>query len=173
MRERITRERLDLLMETLARDAPRQGHYCVYFVGGGTAVYCGWRESSIDVDMCADDEIVFRHIQKTKELLNMNIEFVRPEDFVPPLAGSDGRHVFIRTTGPISFYHYDPYAQLFSKIVRGFERDISDAHELIESGMVDAATARALITEIPDSAYARYPALSRDSVSLALQSALP
>jgi hypothetical protein len=37
------------------------------------------------------------------------------------------RHVFIETIGAISFYHYDPYAQILSKIVRGFQRDLDDA----------------------------------------------
>lgn len=164
MREAMTRERLVALMNELARTAPRRGHHRVYFVGGGTAVYLGWRRSSIDVDLCSDQDVVFRGIQETKERLNINIEFARPEDFVPPLEGSVERHVFIETLGTVSFYHYDPCAQLLSKVVRGFQRDMEDAMNFVSAGMVDPARFRALVAGIPDAAYARYPSLSRKGV---------
>jgi len=172
MREEVTRERLVLLMKELARRAPRRGAYRVYFVGGGTAVYLGWRRSSIDVDLYSDREVVFRDIQEIKERLNINIEFARPEDFVPPLPGTAGRHVFIDTVGAITFYHYDPYAQLFSKVARGFQRDLDDAREFIRSGMVDPQKLRSLVTKIPNSAFAKYPSLSRDGIENAIETFL-
>ena len=157
-----------LLMKELARRAPRRGAYRVYFVGGGTAVYLGWRRSSIDVDLYSDREVVFRDIQEIKERLNINIEFARPEDFVPPLPGTAGRHVFIDTVGAITFYHYDPYAQLFSKVARGFQRDLEDAREFIRSGLVDPRKLRSLLATIPNSAFAKYPSLSRDGIENAI-----
>jgi hypothetical protein len=171
MREEVTRERLVLLMKELARRAPRRGAYRVYFVGGGTAVYLGWRRSS-DVDLYSDREVVFRDIQEIKERLNINIEFARPEDFVPPLPGTAGRHVFIATVGAITFYHYDPYAQMFFKIARGFQRDLDDAREFTRSGMVDPRKLRSLLAEIPDSAFAKYPSLSRDGIEDAIETFL-
>ena len=154
-------------MRELARSAPRRGAYRVYrvyLVGGGTAVLEGWRESTIDADLYSDREEIFHDVQGIKERLKLNIEFARPEDFVPALAGSEERHVFIETIGKVSFYHYDPYAQLLTKVVRGFNRDILDAERFLESGMVDAERFRSLVNEIPDNAYARYPALSRQAV---------
>ncbi|MFQ5718989.1 MAG: DUF6036 family nucleotidyltransferase [Acidobacteriota bacterium] len=164
MRRELTRERLQDLMIELARSAPHSRSYRVYIGGGGTAVHLGWRESTIDADLHADHEGVFRHIQAIKERLQMNVEFVKPEDFVPPLAGSDDRHLFIQTVGKVSFYHHDPYAQLLSKIVRGFRRDLDDARNFLESDMVDAKRFRSLVHRIPETAYARYPALSRQAV---------
>jgi hypothetical protein len=151
-------------MKELARSAPRGRAFRVYFVGGGTAVHAGWRPSTIDADLFSEDAAVFRDVQGIKERLRLNIEFARPEDFVPPLAGSDERHVFVETVGRDSFYHYDPYAQLLSKLVRGFNRDMSDAESFVASGMVDAARFRRLVHDIPDASYARYPALSRRAV---------
>lgn len=168
MREETTRERIVALMKQLAKRAPRQGSYRVYLVGGGTAVYLGWRPSSIDIDLYSDKDAVFRHIQEIKERLNINIEFARPEDFVPALRGTPSRHVFIETRGTITFYHYDPYAQVFSKIVRGFQRDLDDAREFIAQGMVDPQKLEAFVTAIPDSAYARYPSLTRAAVEAAV-----
>ena len=104
-------------------------------------------------------------MQGIKERLEVNIEFARPEDFVPPLAGTESRHVFIRTAGKVSFFHYDPYAQLLSKVVRGFDRDMRDARSLVGSGMVDPERFRSLVQGIPDRAYSKYPALSRRASS--------
>jgi len=159
-------------MQALAREAPPRGSFRVYFVGGGTAVYAGWRDASIDVDLSSDQEAVFRNIQRIKEQLDMNIEFARPEDFVPPLKGSSERHLFIRTVGRVSFYHYDPYAQILSKIVRGFQRDLDDARAFVSSRMVDPDRLRALVADIPESAYARHPSLTRSAVEKAVESFL-
>ena len=164
MRRKLTRDGLRDLMGELARTAPRGRSFRVFVVGGGTAVYVGWRPSTIDADLCSDDDSVFRDVQQIKERLGLNIEFARPEDFVPALAGSDERHVFIETVGRVSFFHYDPYAQILSKLVRGFNRDLADAEGLVTSGMVDPARLRRLVIEIPEKAYSRYPALSRKAV---------
>ena len=172
MREELTRERLIQLMKELARTAPPRGAYSVYLLGGGTAVYLRWRRSSIDVDIFSDQQEVFRDIQGIKERLNINIEFARPEDFVPPLQGTPDRHVFIDTIGSVSFYHYDPCAQLLSKVIRGFQRDLDDARQFVRSGMVDSKKLRATVATIPDSAYARYPNLSKSGVEKAVETFL-
>lgn len=164
MRHSLTRDDLDALMAELAHTAPHQGSFRVYFVGGGTAVYLGWRDSTIDADLHADDDRVFHDIQAIKERLEINIEFARPEQFVPPLTGTADRHVLIQTVGRVSFYHYDPYAQLLSKVVRGFGRDLGDATTLVDAGMVDMQRFNALVEAIPDSTYAKYPRLSAKAV---------
>jgi len=159
-------------MSELARTAPRGESFRVYLVGGGTAVLSGWRPSTLDADLYAEGDEVFQDIQGIKERLNLNIEFVRPEDFVPSLTGSGERHRFITRVGGIDFYHYDPYAQLLSKVVRGFRKDLLDARQLIASGWVDPARFQQLVEAIPDSAYARYPNLSRESVLDAIRTFL-
>ena len=45
-----------------------------------------------------------------------------------------------------------------------FRKDLLDAERLVGSGWVDARQFRELVEAIPDSAYARYPNLSRQSV---------
>ena len=169
VRRSLTRSRLRDLMRALARSAPRRASYRVYFVGGGTAVLAGWRDSTVDADLFSDTEEIFHDVQGIKERLQLNIEFARPEDFVPPLAGTARRHVFIETVGRVTFYHYDPYAQLLSKVVRGFDRDMQDAGNFLESGMVDGEKFSALVNGIPDTAYARYPSLSRRAVIEAIE----
>ena len=169
MRNEMTKDRLRALMEELARTVPRGGTYRVYLVGGGTAVYAGWRDSSIDADLFSDDEEVFRDIQGIKERLNVNVEFTRPEHFIPPLRGSSERHVLIESHGSVSYYHYDPYAQVLSKVVRGFERDLEDARRFILSGMVDPTRLKSLVGEIPEAAWSKYPSLTSTAVLEAVE----
>lgn len=164
MREPLTREKIRELMVELARSAQRGRSYRVYLVGGGTAVWLGWRPSTVAVDLHGHPDDLFRDIQRVKERLHLNVEFARPEDFVPALAGSDDRHVHIETIGVVSFYHHDPYAQAFSKVVRGFSHDLLDAEHFVGSGMVDADRLQELVHDIPRGAFAKYPALSRDAV---------
>jgi hypothetical protein len=78
----------------------------------------------------------------------------------------------VETIGAVSFYHYDPYAQLLSEVVRGFRRDLEDAQMFLRSGMVDTERFRSLVRGIPEEAYARYPALSRRGVMDAVQAFL-
>jgi len=172
MRQELTRERLLELVKALARAAPRRRTYRLFLVGGGTAVILGWRRASIDVDLFSEQDALFAHIQEIKERLNINVELARPEDFVPPLAESDDRHVFIDRIGAIALYHYDPCAQLLSKVVRGFQRDMDDARSFMDSGMVDGEKFRSLVRGIPDAAYANYPRLSRRGVENAVDAFL-
>lgn len=169
VRGKLTRDGLRALIKELARTAPGRRSYRVYFVGGGTAVYSGWRESTIGADLTCDDDAIFRDVQGIKERLQLNIEFARPEDFVPELSGSNDRHLFIDTISRVSFYHYDPYAQLLSKVVRGFNRDMQDAENLVRSGMVNPQLFQSLVQRIPERAYSKYPALSTQGVLDAVQ----
>jgi hypothetical protein len=159
-------------MRELARSARPKRDYRIYLVGGGTAVLEGWRESSIDADLFSGQDDIFHDVQGIKERLQVNIEFARPEDFVPALEGSESRHVFIETIGRVSFCHYDPYAQLLSKIIRGFARDLTDARALVTSGMVKPDRFRKLVEGIPESAYSKYPRLSPQAVRNAVEAFL-
>jgi hypothetical protein len=169
MREALTRDRLHELMQALAGSAPRDVAVRVYFIGGATAVDRGWRVSTIDVDLHATDDRLFADILKIKERLHVNVELARPEDFVPPLAGSNNRHVLIETIGKVGFFHYDPYAQLLSKIVRGFRQDLEDAAHLLDDRLVEAERFAALVRGITDESYSRYPNLSRPAVESAVE----
>ena len=99
-----------------------------------------------------------------KERLQLNIEFVRPENFVPALRGSEARHLFIKTIGKVSFLHYDPYAQMLSKVVRGFPAGSAGRPEFPFERMVDPVHFRSLVYSIPETEFQKYPALSRDAV---------
>ena len=169
MREGLTRDRLHALMDALADSTPSGVPIRAYFIGGATAVDRGWRSSTIDADLHASDDRLFTHVQQVKDRLRVNVELARPEDFVPPLSGSENRHIFISAVGQVSFFHYDPYAQLLSKIVRGFRQDLADAARFLDDGLVETDRFRALVHGIPDESYTRYPNLSRAIVEAAVE----
>jgi len=169
MRGPVTRDKLHAFMRQLALGVPRGVSGQVFLVGGGTAVWSGWRPSTLDVDLHGEPERLFGDIQAIKESLELNVEFARPEDFVPPLAGSAERHVFIEKIGSVSFYHHDPYAQTFAKIVRGFDQDQLDAERFVTSGLVDPQRLRELVRQVPSAVYAKYPALSPLAVMSAVE----
>src|SRR5262245_2934871 len=99
VRRLVTRDRLRGFMKELSRSVPDRASHRVYLVGGSTALLAGFRESTVDVDVYSPDDRVFRDIQGIKERLDMNIEFARPEEFVPALAGTSDRHLFIERVG--------------------------------------------------------------------------
>jgi hypothetical protein len=45
---------------------------------------------------------ILRNVQRIKERVGVTIEIARPVDFVPPLDGSDGRHVFIESIDTVT-----------------------------------------------------------------------
>ena len=85
------------------------------------------------------------------------------------MPGSEDRHIFIEAIGGVSFFHYDPYAQLFSKIVRGFRQDLEDAGRFLDDGLVDTERFRKLVHGIPAESYSRYPSLSQATVEDVVQ----
>ncbi|MGE0192976.1 MAG: DUF6036 family nucleotidyltransferase [Planctomycetota bacterium] len=173
MRKDVTPERLALLMQELSASAPRGTDFCVFLAGGGTAVLRGWRASSLDVDLAVEDHRVLHEVQRIQEELDINIELVEPSAFVPELSDARHRHVFIRRIGRVAWYHYDPYTQVFAKLVRGFERDLADARRFVEDGLVDLATLKLLVEAIPSAAYSRYPNLSKEAVRKAIDAFAP
>lgn len=101
----------------------------VYFSGGTTAVMLGIRNTTIDVDIKFEPDSIqmYKAIQQLKEQLNMNIELASPDNFIPPLPAWKERSIFITQIGKVNFFHYDLYAQIISKVQRGWKQDLTDA----------------------------------------------
>ena len=172
MRRLADAERLRRFLKELARDA--DGETDVYLTGGATAVLLGWRESTVDADILIvpDRDSLYRAIPRIKEELQLNVEIASPADFIPELPGWRERSLFMAREGRVTYRHYDPYAQLLSKVVRGFSRDLEDARMFLRSGMVDAERFRSLVKSIPEPAYAKYPAIARQAVADAVEAFL-
>ena len=151
------------LMEAIGRRSTGAG--TVYLVGGATAVWFGWRQTTIDIDLALAPEPagLFSAIESLKQEMQINIELASPGQFVPPLAGWQGRSEFITRVDLVDFYHYDFYSQAFAKLSRWHERDTVDVEAMFSAGKIIPCKLLALVDEvIPQTK--RYPNL--DPVTL-------
>ncbi len=167
-RKTITKAVLQSFMKSVGRMIKKNAMF--YLTGGATAILYDFREGTIDIDIAGDMDELFSSIPKLKERLQINIEMVKPTDFIPSLPGEKDRHITIGTFGKATFMHFDPYAQAFSKIVRGHETDIADAKALATTGLVDTKKLCEMVKKLPDPDFARYPRLHRPSVEAAVES---
>jgi hypothetical protein len=153
------KEVLDPLMEEIGQRA--RGPGSVYLVGGASAVWFGWRASTVDVDLALAPEPagLFGAIEQLKRELGINIELAAPSDFVPPLPGWQARSEFIRRVGLVDFYHYDFYTQAFAKMSRGHTRDRQDIAAMAAHGKVDAGRLVMLVEQVAGE-IKRYPNLN-------------
>lgn len=167
-RKTITKEVLQSFMKSVGRLVKKPATF--YLTGGATAILYNFREGTIDIDMAGDMDELFSFIPKLKESLQINIEMAKPTDFIPALPGEKDRHIMIGIFGKTTFMHFDPYAQAFSKIVRGHVTDIVDVKALVGAGLVDINQLCEMVKKIPDYHFARYPRLNRLAVTAAIES---
>lgn len=158
MREKVTAARLQEFMRALGNVVADPAR--IFLVGGATAVLCGWRESTIDIDLkvIPDSDEILRNLPALKERLQVNIELASPDDFIPELPSWQDRSLFIRQEGKLTFLHYDFYAQTLAKIERGHLVDLLDVQEMIKSGFVKPTRLLELFSEIEAKIY-KYPAV--------------
>jgi hypothetical protein len=132
----------------------------VYLTGGATAVLFGWRSSTVDVDvkLIPESDELFRAIARLKNALDVNIELAAPDQFIPPLPGWQQRSRFITREHGVDFFHYDFYAQALSKLERGLVRDLLDAGEMRERGLIQNTALLELFGAIEPELF-RYPAI--------------
>src|ERR1043166_5733906 len=151
-------DRIRGFMAALAAEAREDGR--VYLTGGATAVLSGWRESTIDVDLklVPEQESLLRALPRLKESLELNVELASPDHFIPVPPGWEDRSPFIERIGPLSFHHFDPFAQLLAKIERGHRQDVADVREMLGRGFVERTSALEYFRRIEPELY-RYPAI--------------
>jgi hypothetical protein len=158
MRRLADRDRIDRFMRALGRAADTDG--ACFFTGGATAVLIGWRGSTIDVDirLVPESDPLLRAIPRIKEDLEINVELAAPDEFIPVPPGWEGRSIFVRREGRLTFYHFDPYSQALGKLERAHDQDLGDVRAMVERGLVDPGRALAYFEEIEPELF-RFPAV--------------
>ncbi len=162
MRKPANPAKVRRLMRELGRSA--RGPGCIYLLGGASALVEGWRSTTVDVDLKLDPEPagIFEAIGRLKNELDVNIELVSLDQFLPLLPDWKSRSVFIERHASVEFYHYDFRAQGLTKLARGYQRDLADVRSMLERGMVTRAELLAALEAIqPD--LIRYPALDAEA----------
>ncbi len=167
-RKTVTKKTIQTFMKSIGIVLKKSATF--YLTGGSTAILFGFREGTIDIDIAGDMDELFSHIPKLKEQLQINVEMAKPTDFVPSLPEEKKRHILIGNFGKATFMHFDPYSQAFSKIVRGHTTDIADVKALFHQGLVDAEKLNALVKNLPDREFMKYPRLNRPAVEMAVES---
>lgn len=164
MRKPLDKLRLEKFLETLGRASRGSGR--VYLTGGASALLYGWRETTVDVDLLfsPEPEGIFEAIPKLKNQLELNIELASPKDFVPELPGWRERSIWIATHHHVEFFHVDFYMQAFSKVERDLWKDQLDVTQMVHAGLVEPSRLLALVREVADSQWARFPALEPDHI---------
>jgi hypothetical protein len=158
VRESADVERIERFARELGRAVPPGTK--MYLTGGATAVLEGWRPSTVDVDVRfePDNDVALREIAALKERLQVNVELASPLDFLPPLAGWRERSRFRFRAGNLEVFDFDLYSQAMSKLERGFELDLRDVAEMIDSGQVEPARLLELFAGIEPELF-RFPAV--------------
>jgi hypothetical protein len=158
VRESADVERIERLARELGRAVPRGTR--MYLTGGATAVLEGWRPSTVDVDVRfePDSDVALEEIAALKERLEVNVELASPLDFLPPLAGWQERSRFRFRTGNLEVFDFDLYSQAMSKLERGFELDLRDVAEMVDSGQVEPTRLLELFEGIEAELF-RFPAI--------------
>jgi hypothetical protein len=168
MRKKVTSARLHEFMKALGSAANQPAR--IFLVGGSTAVLCGWRESTIDIDLKiipeADD--ILRSIPMLKERLQINVELASPDDFIPPLPSWQDRSRFIQQEGKLTFLHYDFYSQALAKIERGHETDLLDVDQMLKTGLIESGRLVQLFGDIEKDLH-RYPAIDAKTFRAAVE----
>jgi hypothetical protein len=161
-------QRINELMQAFGRAASHEVR--VYFVGGTTAVLMGWRPTTIDVDfvMRPEDDALLRSIPTLKERLHINLEMASPADFIPVPEGWEDRSTYIHRVAPVTFYHYDLYAQALAKIERGHAQDLADVRDMVARGLVERRRALAYFESIEPRLY-KFPAVDAPSFRRAVE----
>lgn len=165
----MTAEKVRRLMHALGKEFREETR--VYLAGGSTAVLCGWRQSTIDVDLHVEpDAEAYAAIAKIKEDLCVNVELASPRDFIPQLPGWQDRSLYLGREGKTSFFHFDFYSQALAKVERGFEKDMEDVREMVQRGLVVPARALELFSAV-EPELVRFPAIDPESFRAAVTDA--
>jgi uncharacterized nucleotidyltransferase DUF6036 len=169
VREAADAEKIERLARELGRVVPPGTR--MYLTGGATAVLEGWRESTVDIDVRfdPDSDAVLERIRDLKEDLAVNVELASPLDFLPALPGWQERSRFRLRQGNLEVFDFDPYSQALSKLERGFELDLADVRNMVDSGQVEPAKLRELLEAIEPELY-RFPAVDPASLRTAVES---
>lgn len=158
----LTLAKLRVFLARLGESARTPG--TCYLTGGASAVWLGWRDTTIDVDLTFDPEPegVFDAIPGLKKELGVNVELACPSDFIPALAHWQDRSLHIGQFGQLLVRHYDFVSQALSKLERGHTKDLLDVRELLRRRLV---TSEALLThaEALRPQLKRYPAIDEES----------
>ncbi len=120
-----------------------------YLIGGSALILLGATRETIDVDYLVEDldKNTQNAIQELSDELQLDVEFVPLDEFVPLPAQAKLRHQFIGRYGKVSAFVFDPYSIALSKLDHGFEADLEDIIFLIRRGLVSLSQLEQIVKD--------------------------
>ncbi|MCB0033467.1 MAG: hypothetical protein KDE51_05600, partial [Anaerolineales bacterium] len=112
----------------------------IYLLGGTALGFLGGSRPTVDLDYVGSDVKVTMFQELLSQIadeMQLEIEAVPIDEFVPVPSGANERAIFIEAFGNLNVYVIDPYTIALSKIDRGFDTDIEDVVFLCRNGFVD------------------------------------
>ncbi len=109
-------------------------------IGGSALALLGSPRLTIDIDFIGDDvhpNPLHKSIMKIARELEVHIEPVPLERFIPLPKGNEERIIRIGQFGNLEIYVADPYSIALSKLDRGADTDYDDIVFLIRNNHVD------------------------------------
>lgn len=126
------------ILQSIGRRVPPSSQLTL--VGGSALALLGNPRLTIDIDFWGDDihpsELHQSIIQVAKEL-QIYVEPVALERFIPLPADSDKRSIYIGEFGNLKVFVADPYSIALSKVDRGFDTDLDDLVFLVQTNFVE------------------------------------
>lgn len=119
-------------------------------VGGGALALLGNPRLTIDIDFIGDDldpSELHRTVIQIAGELNIHVEAVPLDRFIPLPAGNEHRNIRIGQFGNLEVYVADPYSMALSKLDRGLDTDIADLVFLVRYGFVELREVERIVQE--------------------------
>ncbi|MBM3127994.1 MAG: hypothetical protein FJ009_05080 [Chloroflexi bacterium] len=142
----------------------RVGELCehptnLYLLGGSALILLGSPRPTVDLDYVGSDLPAQRGeleqlVQRAAVEMQIEVEAIPFQDFLPLPSESERRHVQIGQFGKLTVYVFDLYSIALSKIERGFESDLEDVVFLLQHKRIELQRliqlAQAMLTRAPE-----------------------
>lgn len=138
--EKVTRETLEQFLQKLGEDIPISLSF--YIIGGSALILLGASRETIDIDYLLDehtDQNIQKILTGISNEMELDLEYVPLNEFIPLPAKANERHHFIGHYGKVAVYIFDPHSIALSKLDRGFESDMEDIVFLIKHNLITSS----------------------------------
>lgn len=125
------------ILKSLGDRVPPSSH--LVLIGGSALTLLGSPRPTIDIDFVGDDvhpNKLHKSIMQIAKELQIHVEPVPLDRFIPLPKGSEERNIRIGRYGNLEIYVADPYSIALSKLDRGIEIDFEDIIFLIQHNFI-------------------------------------
>lgn len=128
----------------------------LYLIGGAALCLLDNPRTTLDLDFVGNDlpSLVERdlgtfrgELEKLAAEVQIEVEAVPLEQFIPLPLDADVRHQLIGEFGSIRVFIFDPYSMALSKLDRGLPSDLQDITFLIRQGVIDRLKLEAVLEQ--------------------------